>query len=159
MAGPEVTFEPATDEHVAALAPLLRAEDQAEVLAEGYGGAAHALLESIAASDLARAVLFDGEVAAIFGVAPTKEPGTGFVWMLTGRAVARHPKAFLRACRPTLAALLEGYSRLVNVVDARYAAALRWARWLGFSVGQAAPLVPGGHFFCPIDVRRQPWVQ
>jgi hypothetical protein len=162
LAAPSVSLVEATPEHAEALAPQMRLEDEAEVVASGFADAREALLVSLAGSLAAYALLFDGEVAALFGVAPLDETllgtsSSGVAWVLTGRAATRHRKAFVRWSRPALALLLRERHHLVNMVDARYAAALRWARWLGFRIGEPEPFGPHGHLFCPISIRRSQW--
>lgn len=160
--GVSVTFEPATVAHAEALAPLMRAEDLAECQALGYPTAHEALLVSLKNADIARAMLFDGEVAALFGLAVRRSTvlgssDVGLVWLLSGRAVARHPSAFLRHSRPVLAALLQHCATLGNCIDARYTGALRWAMWLGFDIGRPVALGPAGMPFCPVTITRAKW--
>lgn len=157
--GTDVQVVPATEEHAAALAPNLRAEDVAEVLACGSPSGLFALQHSLRTSDMAWALLFDGEVAALFGFTEHRNTacggsGVGVAWALTGNAVARHPKVFLRVSRDVLSLLLEHCGVLVNWVDARYRGALRWLEWLGFEV-KPATSGPQGMLFHPVVARRQ----
>lgn len=156
---PEIVFVPATIDHAEALAPVMRSADVAEVLALGFPDSREAVVSSLGASDVAGAMLFDGEVAALFGVATV--PGTngavGEVWLLTGDSVTRHPRGLLRWSREVLRVLLESYGCLINLIDARYLAALRWAKWLGFEVGEPRPHGPFDLPFCPITIRRTTW--
>lgn len=152
---PEVTFEQATPAHAEALAPLMRAEDLAEVQAGGEASALDALLASLAGSEAAWAVLFDGEVGAMFGIGQRLPDGSaGCAWLLTGRAVSQHPMAFLRRSRGVLGELLERCGNLGNYVDARYTASVRWLRWLGAEFGQPEPRGPSGVLFYPVRFRR-----
>src|SRR3954470_20102838 len=132
----------------------MRREDVAEVLALGFQDARTAVWHSLSQSTVAFALLFDGEVAAVFGVGRA-ENGVACVWALTGRAVHVHPRAFIRASRPILHMLLSECGVLCNVVDARYEASVRWLRWLGFSVGPAIPIGPEGIPFHPISIRQE----
>lgn len=142
---------PAAPEHVDELAPKMRPADTAEVLASGGFTPREALEESVTASAHAFAALFDGEVAALWGV--VDGPGCGIVWALTGPAVERHPKAFLRHSRIAVNVLLRHYPALTNFVDARYEQALRWVRRLGFSVGPPEPFGAAGLPFHRILLR------
>lgn len=151
---------PATAEHAEQLIESLRPEDAAEIEACGVS-AAEGVRTSFETSDEATTYLFDGEVAAMFGVAVVGETvlgRSGRFWFLTGRAFAKHPRQFMRAARPLLRALLERYGTLSNVVDARYAAAIRFARSFGFEVGAPRPHGPFGMPFCPFEARRSTWV-
>lgn len=143
--GPKVKIERATADHAAQLAPLMRTADAEEVLASGGYSPLEALLESLDGANPAFAVSFDGEVAAICGVTPMDNsstllagPAVGIVWAMTGRAVEKHPLAFLKLCRPMVALFRQRYPVLVNAVDARYRTAIRWVEWLGFQVDAAA---------------------
>lgn len=140
MARPEVRTEPATLEHARQLAGVMRPQDRAELHASGWPDPYAGLAEALWRSDEAWVALFDGEVAAMWGVGPVDNAdrsvmeGHGVAWLLTGRAVELHPKQFLRMCRPAVGQLLKRFPVLVNAVDARYTRALRWAKWLGFHV-------------------------
>lgn len=158
---PEVRILPATPEHVEELARAMRKEDAAEVLASGGFSPRQALEVSLAHSTSAWTVFFGPEVAAMWGVCPG--PGgssllggseIGIAWALTGTAVDRSKRSFLRVSKVALAALLHDYAALVNYVDARYTAALRWARWLGFEVCPAVQFGHGALLFHPIIYRR-----
>jgi hypothetical protein len=160
--GVDVTIEQATLEHALALARVMRAADKAEARALDLQPL-EALLEALDKSEVAFAVSFNGELAALFGVAPFEPhtqapPSTAVVWMLSGEAVDRYPKAFARASRAVMPKLLEHYELLVNVIDARYTRALRWARWLGFDVREARPFGPHAMPFHPCSARRTTWV-
>lgn len=161
---PTLQFVEATPAHAEALAPLLRAEDLAEVAASGHGTGLDALLGSLAASDGAWAAIIGDEVAAMFGVVPIHKTllggeRLGIAWLLTGRAIARSPRLLLRYSRLVLATLLLDWDGLCNYVDARYAGAVRWAKWLGLNVGKPVPFGPDGLPFHPVGIRRQPWAR
>jgi len=136
-----VELIPATEAHARELAPRMRAADAAEVLASGNYSPLEAALESVDASPgRAWAVLFDGELGALAGVAPDfKVPGRGFPWLLTTDLVERHRAPFWRACRRTVHAWLDEFQVLEQAVDARYDVALRWAARLGFKVYEPQP--------------------
>lgn len=154
----EVSIVRATREHAIALAPTMRKADAAEVWASGRYSPQEALLESLRASAEAYTLLIDGEPAVMWGVVPLPTrtllaPPAGAVWLLGGEAVTRHKRLFLRLSRVGLARLLERYPVLVNAVDARYVQAVRWLRWLGFTVGEAQPFGVAGLPFHPISIR------
>ena len=138
----------ATPGHVAALARHLRAADRAEVWAAAHVGPAEALGRSLAASPLAWTGLMDCRPACMFGVG-SGGPDWGRPWMLGTGLVERHAAAFLRRCRPQVARMQAAYPLLINHVDARNDAAIRWLRWLGFTIGTAAPWGAQGLPFHP----------
>ena len=163
MAARSVSVVPVTDAHLQQLAPHLRPADVAEVDASCGLAPLEALRASVAVSEEAWAGLVDGEVVAVFGVAPAAGaasslltgPEAHVVWLLTGMAVHKHAVTFARCSRLVLAALLSRYPALCNAVDARNRAALRWATWLGFGVGTPAPFGVAQLPFVPIGIDRE----
>lgn len=140
----DVLIEPATLAHAELLAPLLRDADAAEVRASHGLAPREALVQSVKVSVVSYAMLFNSEVAALFGVAPYRwRPdatlAVGLCWALTGRAVSRYPKEFWRQSRPALALLRQACPYLLNMVDARYTASLRWLERLGFTISHEVP--------------------
>lgn len=150
-----VTFEPATKAHCAALAPLLRPEDvaEAEAMMDGYTTPLDCLERSVRASLCAWVALVDGVPDAMFGVVPFEvaalERPSALIWFVTGEGFRRHALTFARVARPVIRELFEEFGHLENHIDARYTAAVRWAKWLGFVVGPAAPFGPKGLLFHP----------
>lgn len=154
MATPETHVETATLEHARALAPLLRPEDVAEVVAAGYANGLEAVEASVREAEIAWAVMVrhDGqeEVAALYGArgigraSMLTGPEVGEIWFLTGRRFPKHPRAMMGVARLAMKLMLRSYPVLFNVIDARYEAAVRWARWLGFTVWPALPYGPQG---------------
>lgn len=143
----DLTIERAGDEHILALAPNLRDEDLAEVLAFGIGPVS-ALSAQVERSIAAWAVVAaDGEVMAIWGLMAASLLGeSGFVWCLTGRGVPGRAKTLLPLSREIVAAMHLRYRRLECLVDAGYRGALRWLDWLGFDVACEGDVVGGRTF-------------
>jgi hypothetical protein len=125
----------ATEAHLVELAQRLRPFDRREVQALGFEDPLVGIKESAARSVWVRAALDEGgRVAAVWGVgALTDPPGCGAPWLLSTPTLARHRRAFLRGSPGEIGAMKEQFSALVGFVDARYAGALRWIGWLGFS--------------------------
>lgn len=65
--------------------------------------------------------------------------GVGVPWMVTTNHIARNSRGFLRASRAVMVEMLQRHHLLVNYVDARNTAAIRWLQWLGVKVGNPAP--------------------
>lgn len=157
--GPDVRMVQATLEHAVALAPSLREEDAAEILASSGHTPLEALTLSVQGSEEAYALLLDGEVAALWGVAALRRsilgpPVAWSVWLLGGELLRRHRQTFVRLSREVVAVLRARYAVLFNFVDARYVGALRWAAWLGFEVGPPEAFGVAGLPFCLITLRR-----
>lgn len=148
-----LSFIPATLEHARELAGTLRPEDAAEVLACGYSPL-EGLERSVRMSSRAWAIVAGGEVAALFGVFGYSGEDAGCIWFLTGQVFLKNWRAVARVAPAVMRELLEGCGCLDNVIDARYSAAVRWARWLGFQVGTAVPYGPEGRLFHPAVITR-----
>ncbi|HEY4171340.1 MAG TPA: hypothetical protein VGM96_31400 [Reyranella sp.] len=115
------------------------------------------LAGSLARSVWADAYLVDGEVAALVGVA--MQPllgGVAMPWLLTGRPIDRHRKAFLRLTRARTQRMLAEHGTLVAEVHADYREAVRWLAWLGFTLAPPRPLGPLGALFRQATMRATP---
>lgn len=148
----------ATVAHARELALKLRPADSAELAALELDPL-QAILESMEQSEISLSVFFDGELGAIFGVRRVEDlslapSNVGVAWLLTTSAVETHRWTFMRLSRKVMTRFLESFERLVNAIDARNDAALRWARWLGAEVQPAVPYGPLGMPFHPFSVRR-----
>tara|TARA_R110000868_G_scaffold411706_1_gene707820 strand:- start:40797 stop:41246 length:450 start_codon:yes stop_codon:yes gene_type:complete len=138
-----ITMLPATDDDARELAPLLRPEDRAEVLALGLEPV-DGLLQSLAGAREAWTWRDDGRIICMAGVSPLSLIGsTGIPWLLGSPLVADHRRDFLVETRRMVAHWLTLFPVLRNVVDARYEAAIRWLHWLGFTIGDPFPLGRG----------------
>lgn len=161
--GAEVTFAAATEHLARELAADMCAEDVAEVLAGGQPTPLASLLFSLSVSELAVAMMINSKVAAIFGVQPLPPEGgeaaylgplrRGIGWVLTSNVSRRHPRAYMHHSRVVVKALLDYCPDLTNLMDARHKPALRWAKWMGFEMGEPMPYGPAGLSFIPFRVR------
>jgi hypothetical protein len=136
----EIDTVPATLSHAEAIE--LRDGDRREIEAFGLSPR-DGIARSLARSLWTDAYIFDGEVAALTGVA--LQPllgGTAIAWLLTGRPVDRHRKAFLRLTRARTQAMLVEHGTLTAHVHAEYREAVRWLAWLGFEIAPARPIGP-----------------
>lgn len=145
----------ATAAHADAVATRAREDDVRELWAVAHVTPAQAIRQGLALSGEARAALFDGVPACVFGVSTLPEfPGYAVPWMIGTSVLEQHQTAFLRRCRPVVQEWEARYDRLVNWVDARNAIAIRWLRWLGFTIGEAMPYGVEGLPFHPFELRR-----
>lgn len=143
------TVVPASSALAERMAPHLRQADTAEVLAGQGWTPLQALLRSLSVSPDPRALLFDGEPVALWGVEPLNVgAGVGVAWLLGTDDLTQHPLVFWRTCKYELAALRLHWGVLFNWIDARYEPSLRWARRLGFKVDPPKPFGPSGALFC-----------
>ena len=140
-----IEIVPATLAHAEAIE--LRPGDRREIEALGLTPR-EGLVRCLARSVWADTYLADGEVAALTGlVLHPVVGGVAMPWLLTGRPVERHRKAFLRLTRARTQALLSEHGTLVAHVHAEYREALRWLAWLGFDLAPARPLGARGALF------------
>jgi hypothetical protein len=111
-----------------------------EVMASGLYTPAAALAVSLEAPGDITALVVRGRVDAVFGCAPMETvPGGGIVWLLATDAVRKYRELMFRAGPVVIAHYLEQFVAITNFVDARFTAALRWAKFLGFEILPAKP--------------------
>jgi len=135
----------ALPEHAWKLAPTLRENDRNEIWAAAGLSPAAGLEISLASSFYAWTWLIGDAPACMFGVGyASLLSGTGVPWLLSSSLVEQHRFSFLKNCRPFLASMCADFPVLVNWVDARYAAAIRWLGWMGFTLHPAEPYGPFG---------------
>lgn len=116
------------------LAPRLRTADVEEVRASTGLSQRAALMASMLSSVKAWTARDDSHVPfAIFGVA---DCGTfGCPWLLATDALRAHRAPFLRHSREIVEQMHEVSPVLMNYVDQRHTASIRWLRWCGFTIG------------------------
>ena len=155
----EVTIDIATPKDGEALATRLRPVEADEVRASSGKEPADVIRESLAASDEAWAIRFNGELALIFGVVLLDDSvltgRIGVAWLLTTDLVERFPKAFWVLSRRMLRFLLERWDALVNAIDVRHEKAIRWAKRLGFHLDEPQPFGAAGLDFQPFRVTKE----
>jgi hypothetical protein len=153
--GVDLTIEPATVALAMGMAPMMREADVAEVRAAGNLSPQEALEASVRWSSQSYAARFDGELACIFGVGYASFlSGVGIPWLLGTSLLLRYPHAFHRASQAFVAAWLEEFTSLEQMVDVRNVRSLRWLRHLGFTVD--APRLWGYERrpFCRVHIER-----
>lgn len=138
-----ITISPAIEDDARELAPLLRGEDRAEVLAFGLDPI-DGLLQSLAGAQEAWTYRADGRIICMAGVTPLSLIGrTGVPWLLGSELVLPHRRRFMVETRRMVVHWLTIFDALRNVVHAEYDAAIRWLRWLGFELGEPFQLARG----------------
>lgn len=108
-------------------------------------------------SSVAPMVIAWGDVPlAAFGeVSHSPGAGIGLPWLVSTNAIEKHARPFLRICKPLVQQMLERHIQLINFVDARNLAAIRWLEWLGFTMEEAAPYGPHGLPFRKFHLSRE----
>lgn len=141
--------------HIVPVARAMRQADRDEIWASSRSLPVEALVGGFNGSSHVWTGLVGGEPICMFGVAPVSLlSGAGRPWMLGTDGVERHQVAFLRRCRPCVAAMRSVYDSLENWVDERNAVAHRWLRWLGFRLEDPQPWGVDGELFRRFEWRR-----
>lgn len=151
-----VEFIPATPDLVRAVARNLRQADLDEIQAVHGREVDPALLMamSVKLSDEPVVAMARGEPIAVLGCAPAGTMLTRFgsPWLLGTPASAEHPRVFVAAGRRFTQRWRQQHGLLLNRVDARNAASIRWLRCLGFEIHKAVPYGALGLPFHPFTM-------
>lgn len=134
-----VDMIPATIEHAIHIARHARREDVLELWAAGRTDPLSAMRKGMFNST-GRALtgMIAGEPVCMWGIAEGSLLGNvGVPWMIGSARLDAHAMTFLRRCASQLDQLAAGYELLSNWIDARNTKAIRWLRWLGFTVEAA----------------------
>ena len=154
---PKAEIVLATAEHAKELARNIRFPDRKEIFAAaGWVNAYDCIRASARLGGTAYAGLVDGEVACILGVHRHTQMSTkGIPWLLTTHVVDKHPRLFLRYTRQGMEEIKQtwDFDVLENYVDARHHEAIRWLKWLGFTIHPAQPYGIMGLPFHRFDMR------
>lgn len=146
---------PLTAADIDAILPDIRQADRDEIEGALHIPMRQALADALADHCKASKIVVDGAVVAVFGDS-THSAEIGVPWLISTRHVERFPRAFLQVCKPEVAEMLTRHPLLLNYVDARNQAAIRWLRWLGFTFCEPEPYGPDGHPFHCFWMRRKP---
>jgi hypothetical protein len=151
----EVHFRPAVLADAALLARDLRPADRAEVIAASGPDVLRTVRAAVHLSTDAWVAEKNGELIALFGIAPVSlMGGIGSIWFLgtpvvdqLGRSLTRFAREYLRLVLAT------EYTVLMNYVDARNAKSVRWLQRLGFTLHAAEPYGVAGLPFHKFEMR------
>jgi len=152
-----IGLHPVTAEDIETIAANPRPADLAEVGATSDMTFKQALQQGMDISSHALTVTVDGEPVAVFGVVPWSAiTGMAAVWMLGSAAldgrVAR--RAVVKYGHHALAYLRDRYpGMLFNCVAASNTSAVRFLRWLGFTLKPAVPYGRRGELFHPFYIQ------
>ena len=94
-------------------------------------------------SERATTIFLYGEPAGVVGVIDYGQ--YKLPWAVFTTAIDRHPIPFLRGARAWMRGV-DGF--LLNYVDARNAATIRWLHWLGFVIEKPMPYGVNAEPFC-----------
>jgi hypothetical protein len=148
-----ITWRPAVEDDVPFIADRMREADRLEVAAMGLTPRG-ALRWSMELSDYVWTGLIDGTPSMMFGCGKSLTASTAQVWALGTDECTKAPREMLVYGRKFLKMMLDIYPEMYNFCDARYAAAHRWLRKLGFTVGEPEPYGLKGEEFCKITISK-----
>lgn len=127
-------LRPFVAEDVDYIVENMRADDRAELAANGFSPSAGLRVSIDGSTHLITGLDKDGNPAFIIGAQKRPDSAAAIIWMLGTDAIDREPKTFLLNSRPTLEALwdLVGASTFYNFVWKGNTVHIKWLRWLGF---------------------------
>lgn len=155
MAHIDYAMVPAEAEHIDdLLAWGIRQADIDECWAASRMTPEEAMREGMKVSSAWTGLLY-GIPVCMFGVTPVSLlSGTGAPWMIGTNYINRHPKAFLVGSKVVIRGMLAQFEHLFNFVDARNKQAVKWLKWLGFTIYDPVPYGPFNRLFHPFEMRR-----
>lgn len=140
---PVIEIVPTETRHIRELQRTIREKDRKEI--ENYGFTCNkGLWRSYKTGLRNMTALFDGKVAAVWGVGGSYMGGTGQPWLLTSDEVYKiSPLKFTRIYQKEVYKMLELFPYLMNYVDAGYNEAVRLLQIVGFELGEPEKLGNG----------------
>jgi hypothetical protein len=157
MSRPAVEIRPVEPGDIEWLAPRLRMADIVECYASGIDNPLDGVRMSVANSVFARVLVINDELVAIGGCVEhplsTQLSPIGVPWVVGTPVLIDHPRVLQREGHRYIAAMLERYPQLVNVVHAANTRALVWLRHMGFTLSPPAPWGPRGALFHTFQMR------
>jgi hypothetical protein len=151
-----ITVREARRSDVQMMAPTLRPRDISEI-GDGWLWGPEQMEEALTvhldASERAWSFVEGADVLCMFGI--TREGQPPILWVIGGALIDENRIAFARASRRAFDRYLANRTLFCGV-GAEDSAGLKWARWLGGDVGEAAPYGPHGRLFHPITFGASP---
>lgn len=136
-----LTFHPPTPDRIAYIADHLRAIERVELaVTDPDRTPLEALQTGVRASRWTIVAAVDGRPTAAYGVSPTLSPGLGCPWLLATddlQQIVR--REFVTRCRAEVRLMQQHFLGLANRVHRDNVLAIRWLRWLGFTVDETRP--------------------
>lgn len=144
----EYDIRRATLEDLQSVERRLRDSDRAEIAAQG-ASLSPEVLDILVSRDTYVGTA-DGLPVVAFGALLTRAiGGSASLWLLATPDLYPHSRTFIRAARPVVASLHSKYPELTSIVSESNVVAIRWLRWLGFTIADQpyAKGVNGEPFF------------
>jgi hypothetical protein len=151
----QVEIISAQSEHIPLLLANIREADAKECWDFNCSTPERAITEAVRLSTLCWSGFIDGEMVAMFGVAPIGGDlmKSGRPWLMGTELVDRYPRTFCRNCIPYISTMRDEFKRLSNYVALSNSRAIFWLKWLGFNVYPPEPVGPFLQDFCYFEMR------
>lgn len=147
---------PATKDRLLEIAVDVREADRKEVFRTTGLSVTESLYDSVEASKEAFIVLYNDKSLCIFGViVPNHLSNIAHPWFITTNKIENHKKEFLKKSKEFVEVLLDDYDTLFNYVDAEYEDAVKWLKWIGFTILPSVPYGAKGDLFHPFIMRKK----
>lgn len=141
-------LRPLTEDAIDYVLENLSKADRVELEALGMSEPRAVFVAAAQGAPVSGAIYSNGKPIAIYGANPHHDdPKTGIAWMVTTEEFGRSGAAGAVTTRRILTQMQAKFARLTNCVHAEHRRAIRWLKWLGFTVKQDAPIGPDGAFY------------
>lgn len=151
MAGKLIGRE-ARPEDADSLGPRLRLCDIMEIEASSDETPTEIIRRSIAASPQCWTVCHEDRPVFVIGCAALPNDPRGCPWLLATDEVYRFPGALTRLTKGYVAEMMARWPGLLNFVDERNVASVRWLARIGFTVEEPIPAGRRGELFHPFHM-------
>lgn len=144
-----VKFVKPNDELLQYVAEHMRDIDVLECKELSGRSPVEALVEGVKISDFSSVVVINGRPCAVIGLTVISYlTGTGVPWMLATYDAVENRRLFVRHSSAGLAEMMTTCPNLVNYVHEDNTIAIRWLKWMGFSIEQSKPMGENDAMFC-----------
>lgn len=152
---PKVEFRPVTRDAIEAIAADMRQADVAEIWASNRAAPLEALTVGAEVSKLSAAVWIDDQPVAMLGLRVNDIlSGKGVPWLLSTDTALKHKREFFTLVPDVIEQMLDMCPCLYNYVHAENKVSIRWLKWIGFTVEDAAPYGLNSELFHKFTLER-----
>lgn len=132
----KVRVEKASCEHIPLLIGGMSPLVKEELLKSDPGNSLEKIMaDGIGVSKEAWTYFIDGHIICMFGVtSPNLLSNQGVPWLIPHVNVNKYKWVFLKSCRAGLLHIAEKYSSFGSMIYAKNKRAIKWLKWLGFTI-------------------------
>lgn len=135
-------------EHIEKIAKNARQADIDEFYSLSLSTPSDIMSISLRLSERSWTAIANGCPIAMFGV--TRKgmlSNVGIPWLISTNYVDDNQKEFIVKCKNNFHLLANGFSKLENYVDSNNVKAIRWLKWLGFTICEPKSIGVAGEKF------------